>query len=44
MGIEGSTDLINWTEEGSLLAEDVSNTASLTGTNPYRFWRLRRGQ
>jgi len=42
--IEGSTDLINWTEEESVLAEDVSNTVLLTSTDPYRFWRLRRAQ
>jgi len=42
--IEGSTDLINWIEEGSALAEDVSNTVFLTCADPYRFWRLRRGQ
>jgi hypothetical protein len=42
--VEGSTDLINWGEEGSALAEDVSNTVLVTCTDPYRFWRLRRGQ
>lgn len=42
--IQGSTDLINWTEDGTVLAEDVSNTVSLTSTDPYRFWRLRRAQ
>jgi hypothetical protein len=42
--IQGSTDLINWTEDGTVLAEDVSNTVSLTSANPYRFWRLRRAQ
>lgn len=42
--IEGSTDLINWTEEESVLAEDVSNTVLLASTDRYRFWRLRRAQ
>ncbi len=42
--IEGSSDLINWAEEGSVLAEDVSNTVSLTSTDPCRFWRLGRAQ
>ena len=42
--IEGSTDLMNWTEEGSVLAEDVSNAASLASSDPYGFWRVRRAQ
>lgn len=42
--IEGSTDLINWTEQESVLAEDVSNTVLLTSTDAYRFWRLGRAQ
>ena len=44
MAIEGSSDLINWTEEGSALAEDVSNTVFLICADPYHFWRLGRGQ
>ena len=44
MTIEGSSDLTNWAEEGSVLAEDVSNTVSLTSTDAYRFWRLGRAQ
>ncbi len=44
--IEGSPDLQTWTDVGSVLAESDTNTivVTSTGSEPHRFWRLRRGQ
>lgn len=39
-----STNLVNWTTNGSVLAASNTNTVSLTSNDPNRFWRLRRGQ
>jgi hypothetical protein len=37
-------DLSNWADSVSVLAESVTNTVTLTNSEPQRFWRLRRGQ
>jgi hypothetical protein len=39
-----STNLLNWTTNGSVLAVSSTNTVLLTSSDPVRFWRLRRGQ
>ena len=44
--IQSSTDLVTWTDAGSVLAEAAVNTVEVP-TNPgdtRRFWRMRRGQ
>lgn len=44
--IQTTTDLITWTDSGSVLTEAGINSVVLnTGTtDPKRFWRLKRGQ
>ena len=44
--IQSSEDLITWTNAGSVLAENVTNSVVVTSTagNTKRFWRMRRGQ
>ena len=44
--IQSSPDLINWTDSGSVLAANVTNTVLVTSalTNSKLFWRMRRGQ
>ena len=39
-----STNLINWTTNGSVFAASTTNVVLLNSNDPYRFWRLRRGQ
>jgi len=44
--IQSSPDLVNWTDSGSVLAANVTNTVLVTSaiTNSKLFWRMRRGQ
>jgi hypothetical protein len=44
--IQSSTDMINWTDVGSVLAEAAANAVIVANTNgeERRFWRIRRGQ
>lgn len=44
--IQTSTDLATWTDVGSVLAEEVSNSVLVTSNTgeTCRFWRMRRGQ
>jgi hypothetical protein len=44
--IQSSTDLVTWTDVGSVLAEQVTNAVLVTSTTGEirRFWRMRRGQ
>ena len=44
--VQTSTDLVTWTDVGSVLAEQMANSviATASGSDPKRFWRMRRGQ
>jgi hypothetical protein len=44
--IQSSPDLVNWSDNGSVLATNITNTVLVTSavTNSKLFWRMRRGQ
>jgi hypothetical protein len=44
--LQSSPDLMNWTDSGSVLAVNVTNTVLVNSaiTNSKLFWRMRRGQ